>query len=131
MNLEIGVVTGTMKTLSWNVQGIGNTWTLRALKSLLKEHNPDIVFLIESKLTRRQAKSLVTRLNFENWWAVDRVGMSGGLLLIWKMKITLKVLSWSCGHISAMVAGTGVSPWLFSTFYGHPENLRDTFRGIC
>ena len=113
-----------MKILSWNVQGIGNTWTFNALKSLLRRHDPDIIFIIESKLMGCQAERLVDCLNFENWWAVDRVGMSGGLLLIWKTDVTLKVLSWSCGHIAALVAGTGFSPWLLTGFYGHPDHSK-------
>ena len=99
-----------MKTLSWNVQGIGNTWTFRALQSLLHTHNPEIVFLIETKLLRGQVERVVVKLGFDNWWAVDRVGLGGGLLLLWKADVTLKVLSWSCGHIAALVAGTGVTP---------------------
>ncbi|XP_062118476.1 uncharacterized protein LOC133832109 [Humulus lupulus] len=113
-----------MKILSWNVQGIGNPWTFNALRSLLQVHKPDIIFIIESKLSRSQAKQLVERLNFENWWAVDRIGMSGGLLLFWNSDINLKVLSWSCGHIAGLVSGRGMLLWLFSGFYGNPEHSK-------
>ncbi|XP_062080600.1 uncharacterized protein LOC133785369 [Humulus lupulus] len=90
-------------------------------------HDPDIIFLVESKLSRTQAERLVFNLNLENWWAVDRCGLSGGLLLLWKTDVSLKVLSWSTGHIAAMVLGKGMLPWLFSGFYG---NLDQSKRSI-
>lgn len=33
-------------------------------------------------------------------------------------------MSWSCGHIAAMVAGSGVVPWLFSGYYGNPDQSK-------
>ena len=120
-----------MKTLSWNVQGIGNTWTLRALKSLVWAHSLDLIFLIVTKLLRGQAKNLADSLNFQNWWAVDRVGMSGGLMLIWKSGVNLKILDGSCGHIAALVAGSGVTPWLFSGLYGTLTHQKDFCLGSC
>jgi exonuclease III len=38
-----------MKILSWKCQGIGNPRTVRALKKLIASHQPDIVFLMETK----------------------------------------------------------------------------------
>ncbi|KAF4350615.1 hypothetical protein G4B88_000705 [Cannabis sativa] len=52
---------------------------------------------------------------------VDRVGLSGGLLLMWKDDIKVQVLSSSPGHILATVAGSGFSPWFFTGFYGNPD----------
>jgi hypothetical protein len=39
-----------MKILSWNCRGLGNPKTVRALKKLLTNHTPDLVFLMETKL---------------------------------------------------------------------------------
>ncbi|KAK1354385.1 hypothetical protein POM88_047641 [Heracleum sosnowskyi] len=55
-----------------------------------------------------------------NMWAVDREGISGGLLLLWNDKIKVNVLSWSKGHIHAILAGQNFLPWFFTGFYGHP-----------
>uniref|UniRef100_A0A803QJV0 Reverse transcriptase n=1 Tax=Cannabis sativa TaxID=3483 RepID=A0A803QJV0_CANSA len=118
----------TMKLLSWNVQGIGNPWTLRALQSHLREFNPSVVFLAETKLTRRQAEGLCNKLQFgDNFWAVDRIGLSGGLLIMWRDGIKLRVDSSSVGHIVAEVTGNGFSPWMLTCFYGHPEASQRKF----
>ena len=99
-----------MKILSWNVQGIGNPWTFNAINSHIREHKPDVIFLMETKLMNSQALALVEKLQFEKWLVVDRDGMSGGLLLAWNSEVNLTVLSESCGHIAAVISGKGVLP---------------------
>ncbi|KAF4404312.1 hypothetical protein G4B88_014768 [Cannabis sativa] len=64
-------------------------------------------------------------LQYENLWTVDRIGLSGGLLLMWKADIQVQVLSSSPGHILATVAGCGFPPWSFTGFYGNPD------AGLC
>ncbi|PNY06212.1 hypothetical protein L195_g002675 [Trifolium pratense] len=39
-----------MKVLSWNCQGLGNPKTVRALKKLIAYNQPDILFLMETKM---------------------------------------------------------------------------------
>ncbi|MCI72567.1 RNA-directed DNA polymerase (Reverse transcriptase), partial [Trifolium medium] len=39
-----------MKLISWNCRGLGNPTAVRALKKLIKDQSPDIVFLMETKL---------------------------------------------------------------------------------
>ena len=39
-----------MNCLSWNCRGIGNSRTVRALHSLVQQYNPNIVFLMETKI---------------------------------------------------------------------------------
>uniref|UniRef100_A0A803PV25 Reverse transcriptase domain-containing protein n=1 Tax=Cannabis sativa TaxID=3483 RepID=A0A803PV25_CANSA len=102
-------------------EGIGNPWTLRALQSHVRDLQPSIIFLAESKLTRVQAERVCSVLQYENLWTVDRIGLSGGLLLMWKADIQVQVLSSSPGHILATVAGCGFPPWSFTGFYGNPD----------
>ncbi|KAF4397904.1 hypothetical protein G4B88_019625, partial [Cannabis sativa] len=73
------------------------------------------------------AERVCSVLNYGNMWTVDRVGMSGGLLLMWRTDITLQVLSSSPGHILATVAGAGFSPWYFTGFYGNPDASQRRF----
>ncbi|KAF4360100.1 hypothetical protein F8388_015969 [Cannabis sativa] len=72
----------------------------------------------------------------ENLWAVDRIGLSGGLLLMWKDDVKVRVDSSSPGHIVAEVAGKGFLPWTLTCFYGNPDAAqhmpRDTwFVVVC
>jgi exonuclease III len=38
-----------MKILSWNCRGLGKMSAVRALRKLINTHQPDIVFLTETK----------------------------------------------------------------------------------
>ncbi|KAF4376309.1 hypothetical protein F8388_026109 [Cannabis sativa] len=72
----------------------------------------------------------------ENLWAVDRIGLSGGLLLMWKDDVKVRVDSSSPGHIVAEVAGRGFLPWTLTCFYGNPDAAQCKFswellRKIC
>ncbi|KAF4396903.1 hypothetical protein F8388_004871 [Cannabis sativa] len=68
-----------------------------------------------------QAERVCSVLKYENLWTVDRIWLSGGLLLMWKADIQVQVLSSSPGHILATVAGSGFLPWSLTGFYGNPE----------
>ncbi|GKE58413.1 reverse transcriptase [Tanacetum coccineum] len=39
-----------MSILSWNIQGLGNPWTVRHLRTLVKDSSPTIMFLMESPM---------------------------------------------------------------------------------
>ncbi|KAF4397093.1 hypothetical protein G4B88_008939 [Cannabis sativa] len=70
----------------------------------------------------------VLRLSMvQNFWDVDRVGMSGGLLLLWKEEISVRVDSSSPSHILARVAGKDFFPWTVTCFYGHPDAAQRKF----
>ncbi|KAF4404808.1 hypothetical protein G4B88_006194 [Cannabis sativa] len=68
-----------------------------------------------------RAERVCSVLQYENLWTVDRIGLSGGLLLMWKADIQVQVLSSSPGHILATVAGCGFPPSSFTGFYGNPD----------
>ena len=40
-----------MRTLAWHCQGAGRALTIRALKALIREESPDVVFIAESNLS--------------------------------------------------------------------------------
>uniref|UniRef100_A0A803PGT3 Reverse transcriptase domain-containing protein n=1 Tax=Cannabis sativa TaxID=3483 RepID=A0A803PGT3_CANSA len=110
-----------MSILIWNVQGLGNPWTLKALCS----HK--------------------WSLGFDGCFVVAAKGKSGGLALLWKEPFEVNVKSFTVSHIDAMVEnGLGFS-WRFTGFYGSPdpggrkdswlllERLRDMLQGawVC
>ncbi|KAF4392611.1 hypothetical protein F8388_003031 [Cannabis sativa] len=63
----------------------------------------------------------------DNYWAVDRVGMSGGLLLLWKEELSVRVDSSSPGHLLDRVVGKDFFPWTLTCFYGHPDATQRKF----
>ena len=70
-----------MNILVWNVQGIVITWMSSALLFHVRKFFPDVVFLLESKLFANQIPRLAKKVGFLKFYCVDRVGLSGGLVL--------------------------------------------------
>ncbi|KAF4367798.1 hypothetical protein F8388_016621 [Cannabis sativa] len=68
--------------------------------------------------------------------STTKIGLSGGLLLMWREDLNVNVISSSPGHIVAQVAGKDFLPWTLTGFYGHPEASQRHFswqllRDIC
>lgn len=51
-----------MKLYSWNVRGLRSPRTFRALKNLLLEKSPDVVFLMETRMSENQIATVVRQL---------------------------------------------------------------------
>ncbi|KAL5539622.1 hypothetical protein UlMin_042308 [Ulmus minor] len=110
-----------MKLVVWNVQGIGNPWTSNSLLSLVKTYNHDVLFLLETKLEKHNALLLRKKLGFFDYFTVSRVGLSGGLMFLWKENCVVNVFSSSNYFIDAWISSSDIIRWRFSGFYGNPD----------
>ncbi|KAK9920383.1 hypothetical protein M0R45_028938 [Rubus argutus] len=127
-----------MDILSWNCRGICNDTTTRALKDLISQTRPSIVFLIETKISHlRDFQALKRSLGFSQAKEVLSVGRSGGLGLFWSDEVPLRVRDSSPHFIDAEIGGGPSDPcWRLTGFYGHPRtNDRDLswqlIRDLC
>ena len=82
---------------------------------------PDVVFLLESKLFSTQIPGLARKLGFSNFYGVDRVGLSGGLVLFWKDHVVVKINSAARFYIDAIISSSDIIPWRFSCIYRDPN----------
>ncbi|GMI89667.1 hypothetical protein HRI_002636000 [Hibiscus trionum] len=73
-----------MKLISWNVRGLGKPRTVRRLRQKLKEADPMVIFLIETKLSRVKMKRVRRKCGYLCGIDVESQGRSGGLSLAWK-----------------------------------------------
>lgn len=109
-----------MKIISWNCQGLAQSKAIRALKHLLKDAKPDLIFLCEIKtaFSSSLSKALLSHCLASNHF-VPPTGTAGGLLLAWNNNIRVKILSSSQSQIHAEVShDLNSSPaWLFSGVY--------------
>ena len=111
-----------MKILCWNIRGLGNPRTVRALHDLVKSKVAQIVFLTETKAEVSTMERVRQRIGFKYGFHVPRVGLSGGLSLMWVEEIELSIQSYSRHHIDSLVQGTyGGEKWKFTGFYGNPD----------
>uniref|UniRef100_A0A803P912 Reverse transcriptase n=1 Tax=Cannabis sativa TaxID=3483 RepID=A0A803P912_CANSA len=101
--------------------GMGNPWTIRTLKSLVKRWCPNPVFISESRLNKVRAENLCVALGFVGCFVVEAKGKSGGLVLMWSEKVTCNVLSFSSFHIDSFIRKEEDQGWRFTGYYGDPD----------
>ncbi|BFG30893.1 hypothetical protein CerSpe_171670 [Prunus speciosa] len=110
-----------MTILCWNVRGLGNPRTFRALRYLLRDKNPDVIFLSETKKTIQQMAGVSAQLGAIGQFSVSRNGRAGGLALLWRHGVKVSIRSFSSGHIDAMIEGVTQNCFRFTGFYGNPD----------
>ncbi|GMI81726.1 hypothetical protein HRI_001841900 [Hibiscus trionum] len=111
-----------MKTLSWNVRGLGGSRTQQRLRHMLRDINPSVIFLVETKLQSSRMEKFRKSRGFVNGIDVSSNGRSGGLSLAWKRDCKVSLRSFSDSHIDVLFDedNDGVS-WRCTGFYGAPQ----------
>jgi hypothetical protein len=80
---------------------------------------------METLLCNKKAEFFRIKLNFDYMFVVDRVGRSGGLILLWNAHTNVTIHNFSRRHINAIVTtGRNGTPWKFTGFYGHPVTAK-------
>lgn len=111
-----------MAIVSWNVRGLNGEEAMRQVKLLTKYHKPDLIFLMETKLTEGKVETICNRLGFDHGYEVPRAGLGGGIMIIWKEKVEVIYLSSSHNHFSCFVRWDYQQrSWHFCGFYGDPK----------
>ena len=87
---------------------------------LAREEGPQVLFLIETKLDTGGFQRLKRSLVWNKGVEVSRIGIGGGLALLWQDDADLKVLTQDPYHIDALLLHEGIL-WRFIDFYGHLE----------
>ena len=109
-----------MSCLFWNCRGLGNPATVQELTIMVKQKDPLVLFLSETKLDEKRLESLRCYWGFRGKLVVQSRGQSGGLALFWRKGLSVGVSSYSHHHIDAVVDGNSQQPWRFTGFYGFP-----------
>ncbi|KAL0437568.1 UNVERIFIED_CONTAM: hypothetical protein Sradi_0464700 [Sesamum radiatum] len=113
-----------MIVLSWNCQGIEATWTVRALREMIRSHNPDMVFLIETKCNSQRMDNIKRSINMDGL-AVNSKSRGGGLALLWRKSLTTTIQSFSQHHIDSSVQESSQPhAWRFTHIYGDPDVMK-------
>lgn len=115
-----------MKVLSWNCQGLGNPLTVRALKGLISDLKPDVIFLME---TKKSSKNFYLLSSFENVYqsivvdcTTNGKGKSGGLALLWNQDVIhieikhydLNYIDFIASHSSTNITWRGIGIYCYS-----------------
>ena len=82
-----------MKILAWNCRGLGNQLAIPTLRLLLRQQDPDLVFLSETKLQQQEFERLRFKVYYDNGFNVSCCDKRGGLGLLWRSSLDIEVLS--------------------------------------
>ncbi|MBA0843990.1 hypothetical protein Goarm_001126 [Gossypium armourianum] len=63
-----------MKILSWNIRRLGKLWIINCLKNKLRVISPQILFLMETKLSMKQMEAVRRKCGFGNGIDVGAIG---------------------------------------------------------
>lgn len=74
---------------------------------------------METKISVHQLEVARFKCNMDGCFGVERIGMSGGLALLWKQLVSLSITSYSTGHIDSTVTHPLKGPFRLTGFYGH------------
>jgi hypothetical protein len=114
-----------MSLISWNCRRLGNPRTVRDLDQMVKEKKPSFLFLMETINDKRLMERLRVKLGFAGLFAIDPVGRSGGLALLWREGKELEIQNYSRRHINAIVRRSDDGPrWKLTCFYGDPDSAK-------
>ncbi|KAB1671559.1 hypothetical protein, partial [Gossypium barbadense] len=108
-----------MKFMCWNYRGMGNPAKIRELKQLIGAHNPDIIFLSETKMNGNDFRRVQNKCRLQNGLTVNSEGRSGGLALMWKEGTNVSIQSYSKHQIDSIVNLENNKIMRVTGFYGH------------
>ncbi|KAK9010904.1 hypothetical protein V6N11_043771 [Hibiscus sabdariffa] len=111
-----------MACLLWNCRGIGSSNTIRALRNYIAKHDPNIVFLMETKQKKSKLNRIRNIFLFSEDFYVDPIGKSGGLALWWKEGVNITILSATKNYIDTSISIDGGLQWFCTFIYGCPNS---------
>ncbi|XP_039053101.1 uncharacterized protein LOC120195030 [Hibiscus syriacus] len=81
-----------IKILFWNCQGAVSQSFRRIFKDMISRNKPQVAVLMETRVSKRAADSIVHNLGFPNSIRVEAQEFSGGIWLLWKGNIYMDIL---------------------------------------
>ena len=57
-----------MRLLSWNYRGVRKAPTVRSLKAFVHDEDPDVLFLVETKVSFPRLEKLKVGMGFSNFF---------------------------------------------------------------
>ncbi|KAA3486304.1 Endonuclease/exonuclease/phosphatase [Gossypium australe] len=114
-----------LKKISWNCQGCASKNFIRAFREYNSEHRPDIVCLVEPRVSSNKANFIIEQLGFNSSHQIKAIGFSGGIWVGWKDSIRIQIIKSHPRFIFLRVDNfISNKSILISFVYGCPDRLK-------
>ncbi|CAL1407206.1 unnamed protein product [Linum trigynum] len=115
------------KVFVWNCQGAGSRRFTRVFNEYKRRHRPQIVIIVEPRISGDRAKDVRQSLGFDKEFVVEAVGFSGGIWVLWNSTdICLSQVNAHAQfiHIQVEPAGVPGHKWLLTAVYANPAPMQ-------
>ncbi|CAN0926829.1 hypothetical protein LINGRAHAP2_LOCUS35549 [Linum grandiflorum] len=107
---------------SWNCHGAGGRSFLRAFRTYLARHRPEIVIIVEPRISRAKAEKVCRITGFEEWFRVDARGFAGGIWVLWqKSMVSLSLFFRDDQFIHLKGTSNTITHFLLTAVYASPN----------
>ena len=127
---ETGVITAlkrkphlpyNMTMMYWNARGLARSSFKPNLLHLIAHNKPDILVLVETKVSRSHTADIVGSLPYDSWFLVEPVGFAGGILILWDpARVSLHVINSNAQGVHALVE-VNTNNFFLSTIYANTK----------
>ncbi|KAH1131349.1 hypothetical protein J1N35_002727 [Gossypium stocksii] len=113
---------------SWNCQGCANEKFPRSFREYIREHKPNIVSLLEPRVSGRKADEVIAKIGLQYSHRVEARGFSGRIWLSWNSSLNLEILINHPQFILTRVSyGVPTQTILIIFVYRSPNRTKRTF----
>ena len=115
-----------MIIIMWNCQGASQPKFLAVLKAMIHDHKPDILTIVEPRISGSKADKIIRKLNFPFSHRVEASGFSGGIWLLWTHHVQVSILKnhWQFIHARIHVIREGRDFFLTSVYASPSRSIR-------
>ncbi|KAK8648861.1 hypothetical protein V6N13_129603 [Hibiscus sabdariffa] len=113
-----------MIVLAWNCRWLGNLETIHALGRLVSSKDPHVIFVCETRLSRRRAENLKRRYGMSSCIAVDSSSeCTTRLMIMWKEEVQANLIAFSNIHIDVEIS-MGEEQFRFTGLHGFSDTRK-------
>ena len=84
-----------MSAFCWNCRGAGNAAIVQELRDFARKLAPTLLCIVETRIEGSRVENLAGTLGYDNAYAVDSEGRSGGIGVFWNNEIKIDILGYS------------------------------------
>ncbi|GMI66193.1 hypothetical protein HRI_000288600 [Hibiscus trionum] len=121
-----------MSILAWNIRGVGNRKSVRALQNSIFKIKPTVIFLSETKQNKRYLEKIKMKMKMDCSFYVEPQGLAGGLALWWKTEADVTILGYDQNLIDTKIRLQEGDSWYNTFIYGPPnkENRQEFWKNL-